>query len=272
MNRQPDIPAGEQIDALIGELIAFRWSDDALNLGVFGNRVGSDQYRIVYRAALEHLPGGAKVLDWGCGNGHFSYFLMKMGFRVTGFSFLDHPRLMKPFEGRFRFVRGSDGEPRSLPFASGEFDAVVSMGVLEHVRETGGEELASLAEIRRILKPGGVFVCAHFPNRRSWVEFLTRHFFPSKFNHRYRFSRGDISELWGLARLEIRGVRRYGWLPRNTSGVIRSSFLNSPIAVRIYGVMEQAARLVIYPFHQNFLVVAVKPQESGGSPPARRTA
>lgn len=36
--------------------------------------------------------------------------------------------------------------------------------------QCGGEELASLAEIRRILKPGGLFFCYHFPQKSGWVE------------------------------------------------------------------------------------------------------
>ena len=98
MSAKPIIPAGKEPDAVIGELITSHWSDAALNLDVFGNCVSAGQYRIVYEAALSHLPDGAKVLDWGCGNGHFSYFLMRMGFRVTGFSFLDYPQYNVPVE------------------------------------------------------------------------------------------------------------------------------------------------------------------------------
>lgn len=264
MSSSLEMPGSRDLDAVIGELISFRWSDDALDLGVFGNRVSSDQYRIVYTAALEHLPGGATILDWGCGNGHFSYFLMRMGFRVTGFSFLEPPPLMNLSERRFRFVRGSAEEARRLPFESGEFDAVVSMGVLEHVRETGGEESASLGEIMRILRPGGVFLCAHFPNRRSWIEFLIRHFSDSKFHHRYRYRPADIEELWKSAGFEIRGTARYGWLPRNLSSRFSSPFMNSRFALRAYGLLERAAKAFLYPFHQNFLIVALKPQEGAG--------
>ncbi|MBQ4132690.1 MAG: methyltransferase domain-containing protein [Desulfovibrionaceae bacterium] len=45
-----------------------------------------------------------------------------------------------------------------------------SIGVFEHVHETGGDQLASLKEISRVLKPEGFFLCFHLPNKYSWVE------------------------------------------------------------------------------------------------------
>jgi SAM-dependent methyltransferase len=251
-------PEANIVESVVDELIASRWSDPTLDLDVFGNRVSSGQYRAVYEAAVGCLPERASVLDWGCGNGHLSYFLVRMGYRTTGFSFLESPRLMRQFGERFCFVQGSDKEPMALPFDPESFDAVVSMGVLEHVRETGGEEHASLCEIRRILKPGGVFLCAHFPNRYSWIEFLTRNFLPSKFHHRYRFTPGDIRGLWGGAGFDLRLVRRYAWLPRNLTSRVRPAFMNSGFALGAYGVMEGIAKAIMYPFHQNFLIVAVK--------------
>src|SRR5882762_10140856 len=131
------------IETVIRELILFHRSNGDLNLDVFGNRLSSDQYRIAYENTLSNLSEGANVMDWGCGNGHFSYFLARTGFRVTGYSFLGYPLPMKASAERFEFVQGSESDPRRLPFHDGEFDAVVSMGVLEHVRETGGDERAS---------------------------------------------------------------------------------------------------------------------------------
>lgn len=45
-----------------------------------------------------------------------------------------------------------------LPFGDGECDAVLSVNTLEAIRD----KRALLAEVHRILKPGGTFVCAHF--------------------------------------------------------------------------------------------------------------
>ncbi|TLY30682.1 MAG: class I SAM-dependent methyltransferase [Ignavibacteria bacterium] len=248
----------QMIETTIRELISFHRRNGDFNLDVFGNRLSSDQYRIAYESTLSNLPEGANVMDWGCGNGHFSYFLARAGFRVTGFSFLGYPLLMKESGLGFDFVPGSQSDPRRLPFHDEEFDAVVSMGVLEHVRETGGDERSSVSEIRRILKPGGVFLCAHFPNRLSWIEFLTRKFLPSRFRHRYRFTRRNIGELWSSTGFTIRRISRYGWLPRNVVGGSRSAFMDARLSLFLYDLLESIARVLLYPLHQNFLIVAVK--------------
>ncbi len=108
------------------------------------------QYDLVYQQTIACVPAGSKVLDWGCGGGHFSYFLLRSGYKLVSFSLEDFPNILEPFRNSFEFIRGSIGEPRLLPFGDEQFDAVFSIGVLEHVRETGGSEPESLREIHRI--------------------------------------------------------------------------------------------------------------------------
>jgi SAM-dependent methyltransferase len=55
---------------------------------------------------------------------------------------------------RARGVAVHEGNAESLPFADGAFDAVFSNAVLHWVRDHD----AMLAEVRRVLKPGGRFV------------------------------------------------------------------------------------------------------------------
>jgi SAM-dependent methyltransferase len=114
------------------------------------------QYEPVYKKTLDHLQINGKALDWGCGNGHFSYFLLHQNIDVTGYSFDAQPPFLANHKG-FRFVAGNINGPKTLPFRNQSFDYVFSIGVLEHVKETGGDELESMLEIFRILKPGGVF-------------------------------------------------------------------------------------------------------------------
>jgi SAM-dependent methyltransferase len=83
------------------------------------------------------------------------------------------------------------------------------------VRETGGDEPGSLAEIARVLRPGGHFVCWHFPNRWSWIDLLARRV-PGKHRHVYRYTRGDVRRLVAGAGLELLESRRYAVIPRNT--------------------------------------------------------
>ena len=60
--------------------------------------------------------------------------------------------------------------PVRLPYADGSFDAVLSMGVLEHVLDPEG----SLDELARVLRPGGVLYVYKLPNRFSYLEAIAR--------------------------------------------------------------------------------------------------
>lgn len=103
---------------------------------------------------------GRRVLDAGSGGGALSYLLAKEGALVEGVEYdeiaVEYARkniASADKTGRLRcaFMKGSVYE---LPFAAGTFDAVVSCEVIEHLKEP--ERM--LAEIARVLKPGGIFV------------------------------------------------------------------------------------------------------------------
>jgi ubiquinone/menaquinone biosynthesis C-methylase UbiE len=61
------------------------------------------------------------------------------------------------------------GDISSLPFRDGAFDLVTSNMVFEHLKQPA----AQLAEIIRVLKPGGILVF-HTPNVQSYASFVTR--------------------------------------------------------------------------------------------------
>ena len=124
----------------------------------FGNLIKGLQYRVPHNAALSFLGPGQEVLDWSCGNGHFSLFLTMHQVNTTGFSFGQGCPAALRHNELFHYVAGDTAEPVHIPFDDNKFDLVFSIGVLEHVHETGGDQAASLAEIHRILKPGGHFL------------------------------------------------------------------------------------------------------------------
>jgi SAM-dependent methyltransferase len=106
------------------------------------------------RPAMLDLAGdvaGRRVLDAGCGAGPLSAALRDRGAIVTGF---DKSAAMLELARR-RLGDGADlqvaelGGP--LPFPDGEFDDVVASLVLHYLEDWG----PALAELRRVLKPGG---------------------------------------------------------------------------------------------------------------------
>ncbi len=194
--------------------IALQRSNPGLGLRQYENALTAGRYADLFKLILGRLDRSARVLDWGCGNGHFALFLVEHGFRPDVYSLEDSPPVLARLgSGRFEFRRGDKAEPTALPYPDGVFDAVVSVGVLEHVRESGGNEALSLAEIRRILKPGGLFVADHLPNRGSWIEILSRAV-PGKHHHRRRYTRRSVRRLVEEAGFETLETRRYGFLPR----------------------------------------------------------
>lgn len=129
-----------------------------------------DEYRRWANRML--FDGRERVLDWGCGFGHFAQLVQERGIAVELFDY--EPTVGPPKAvqlTRYPHLSATvSSEEVSLPYADAEFDAVVSMGTLEHVHRPA----ESLAEIRRILRPGGYLYVVKLPNRTSYVEYLAR--------------------------------------------------------------------------------------------------
>lgn len=119
---------------------------DALE-GRFREAVAADDYRLVaVREALGDVRG-LRVLDLGCGKGRFAVHLQAAGAAVVG---MDPSAVMlrkAPLPDRLRATA------TRLPFATGVFDRVMAVEVLEHLTPSACD--AALREMRRVLRPGG---------------------------------------------------------------------------------------------------------------------
>lgn len=104
------------------------------------------------------LDPGAKVLDLCCGMGRHSLSLAEKGYDVTGMDLSEvllNEARKEPEADRIRWVQG---DMRELPFADGEFDAVVNLFTSFGYFEQDDEHIRVLKEIRRVLRPGGRFI------------------------------------------------------------------------------------------------------------------
>lgn len=236
---------------------------DPAGFGVtqFYSLPSAQQYRWPYEVTQEQVAPGSHVLDWGAGNGHFSQFLLLAGHRVSAFAFGPPSpllaALMKTHPDDLSYAAGDEAEPTKLPYPDSSFDAVVSVGVLEHVRETGGDEVGSLREIHRVLKPGGKFLCFHFPNRLSWIERAT-FFFRSRFHHQHTYSRRDIVRFAEAARFELICVRRYNAIPRNGWAHLPARLRPSERLASCIDITDTIAGAALNPFCQNYGFVLKK--------------
>lgn len=108
--------------------------------------------RATVRDAFEslRLPPDARVLDVGCGTGGTVKALRGLA-RFTG---LD----MSPTAARFAARRTGEavlcGMATDLPLQDASMDAVLALDVFEHVPDDG----RAVAEVRRVLRPGGALV------------------------------------------------------------------------------------------------------------------
>lgn len=98
------------------------------------------------------LRGGQRILDVGSGKGAFCGVLARGGHDVVGVDpSVAAARIAKTYvnpDGDFVLGTGEE-----LPFSSGRFDRAVSVCVLEHTKD----DARVLSEVRRVLRPGGLF-------------------------------------------------------------------------------------------------------------------
>ena len=240
---------------------AAREEPEALAYGQYESLGCLHQYRLPFELTRKYIPVPSEVLDWGCGGGHYSFTLLNLGHKVTAYTLWPEKGFLPLLANNQNFTLkiGTTDEPKKIPFENESFDSVISMGVLEHVRETGGEELASMKEIHRILRPGGLFLCAHFPNKRSGIEWVSRMKpkKPGQFTaHEFLYSKADIKNLCAEAGFELLETHLYNVLPRRVLNRIPGR--NSKFVVGAYDALDWLLWLPFHFFAQNWVFVARK--------------
>lgn len=93
---------------------------------------------------------GEQILDLGCGNGQLTAQLAATGAMVTG---VDASAEMIA-AARLHGITADHASAELLPYSDASFDAVFSNAALHWVRDQD----AMMAEVRRVLRPGGRFV------------------------------------------------------------------------------------------------------------------
>ena len=139
--------------------------------------LGIDQSWRRRAAARLALPDGSRALDVCCGTGDLAFALADTGVRVLGLDFT--PELLLRAQGK----RGR-WDPRGrtcfgladalrLPLESGSFDGATIAFGLRNVADRG----ACLAELCRVVRPGGQVVVLEFQMPRGPLALLYRLYF-----------------------------------------------------------------------------------------------
>jgi ubiquinone/menaquinone biosynthesis C-methylase UbiE len=162
------------------------------------------------------LGPGMRVLDLGSGNGRHAFEVLRRGGDVVA---VDTDRAgLAEVRGMFAAMRAAGEIPprpggapaagclqadaRRLPFPDGSFDRVIAAEVLEHVQDDD----AAMAEIARVLRPGGsaaVTVPRFFPEAVCWA--LSRGYHDVPGGHVRIYRRTQLRGRLRRAGLAVRG-------------------------------------------------------------------
>jgi SAM-dependent methyltransferase len=220
--------------------------------------------------ALAGHGGAARILDAGCGTGNNLRHLSRYG-RAVGVDLSDDALQFC----RTRGVAAAKASLLRLPFADASFDCVTSFDVLYHRWIT--DDRAAVAELARVLRPGGVLLVRVPALRALWGAH------DEAVHSRHRYTRGEVRAL--LAGAGLRVVRAsYGnsllfplVAARRTLDRITGrhgsdvSFLPAPLEWAFRTLLAVEARLVrrvSFPVGASVFALARRPAEAGGAGPS----
>jgi SAM-dependent methyltransferase len=170
------------------------------------------------------LPAGEKILEAGCGRGRWVFHLRRLGYDVVGIDIAESDvAVALRHDPGIPVVRG---DVLHTGFPDAHFGAVISLGVVEHF-ETGPE--AAFDEVRRILRPGGIFLVT-VPVRNILRHLVVHRVKDAKrmvlglrgrtfaFTE-YRYSRRQFSDLLRTAGFEILEIHPDDLRPPRNAGI-----------------------------------------------------
>jgi len=121
----------------------------------------------------------AHGLDLGCGHGWYACAMTKLGYRVTGIDRSSSQiRMAQQYAKEQNVACGfQSADAATLPFEDGQFDFAYAINMLHHVVDPC-EQRKVLAEIVRVLKPGGVFFLQEINTMNPLFRFYLGYVFP----------------------------------------------------------------------------------------------
>lgn len=137
---------------------SFGWWDKGCFLGqMTGDRCDYIQ-RCLEQTLGKDILQDLTILEVGCGGGLICEELAQRGAHMVGVdpssAALQAARAHAEESGLAERITYEQGYAEKLPYTDGQFRAVVCLDVLEHVQNLP----ATIAEVARVLAPGGVFI------------------------------------------------------------------------------------------------------------------
>lgn len=174
------------------------------------------------------LRAGDRVLDVGSGFGRHVFECARRGARVVALDYADD-EVVETRDTLAAMVAAGEitpdhltgvlrGDARRLPFADGSFDVVITSEVLEHIQD----DVTAIAEMVRVLRPGGRFaatVPAWLPEVVNWNLSDEYHAPKSPGGHVRIYTKTELGAKLRSAGLDVDGYHRahalhspYWWL------------------------------------------------------------
>jgi SAM-dependent methyltransferase len=171
--------------------------------------------------------------------------------------------LFKKFHREWHAVQSDCTDPVALPYPDAHFETAFSLGVLEHVRENqGGDEVSSLRELYRILKPGGHLFVFHFPNKHSWIEkcvrILNKMRIVTAYSHSFLYTQQTIEHLVGQTNFSLLEMGMYNLFPRRMLRWVPRGIANKKCVFTGVCFAERFVERWLRKFSQNYYFVLKK--------------
>lgn len=224
---------GEQVEMMFDSIApAYDFMNTAMTFGLH-RRWRDKALRMVCEALGGH--GSPRVLDLACGTGDVTLRLAEMlpGARVTGADLsagmleVARRKLQRADRGVGARVSFSQADALRMPFADGEFDAVtIAYGVRNF-----GDLRAGYAEMRRVLRPGGLLCVIELCEPRNPLMRLG-----------YKFYSRCLIPFAG--RLVSKDPRAYTYLPQSIAACPQRSEMTALMTRAGY---ECASHRVLFP-------------------------
>jgi SAM-dependent methyltransferase len=158
-----------------------------------------------YQTLVKHThrlpPKGAKVLDIGTAGGAFLDAAKKFGYDAHGME----PSADLVARGKARGLQIEQGTIDNHTFEPNSFDMVCLWDVIEHLPDPK----AALLEIRKLLKPDGIFLI-NFPDiGTTQAKLAGRRFWWILSVHLHHFTRNSIRDICDRTGFEVFHFQRY---------------------------------------------------------------
>lgn len=228
-------------------------------------------HKVTYNFAHDYVVE-KHVLDYGCGSGYGTHHMASCCASIVGVDIANDA--IEYAQEHYRapnlaYKRIEPAEQAPLPYPDASFDTVLSFQVIEHIADTS----PYLSEIRRVLKPGGVFLCATpdrttrlLPGQKPWNMWHIREYDAAGLESALaKYFQNIILQRMGGSRdvldLEIRRTRWLQWLTLPVTlpfmpDAIRVVALKFLKKFSAQGRSKSTLQLHEFPFDESDLVIA----------------